>query len=43
MDASTFLRLKDDEIGYMELLISRFSKLQDVIGDKIFPMLVDLS
>ena len=43
MEVGTFIRLKDDEIGFMELLINRFSKLQDVIGAKIFPILVDLS
>ncbi len=42
MEVGTFVRLKDDEIGFMELLINRFSKLQDVIGAKIFPMLVEL-
>ncbi len=42
MEATSFLQLKDEELSYLELLISRFSKLQDILGSKIFPLLVDL-
>ncbi len=42
MQPSTFMQLSDEEVSYMELLISRFSKLQDVIGSKIFPLLLNL-
>jgi len=32
--------LKDEEIGLLELMTSRFAKLQDTIGQKIFPLLL---
>ena len=32
--------LKDEEIGFLELMSSRFAKLQDTIGRKIFPLLL---
>ena len=33
----------DEQFGFSELLISRFGKLQDVIGSKIFPLLLEMS
>jgi hypothetical protein len=35
-------RLTDDELGYLEMLTSRFAKLQDSLGAKIFPLLLQL-
>lgn len=35
-------QLKNEELGYMELLMSRFSKLQDTLGTKLFPLTLDL-
>lgn len=32
--------LTNEQIGFMELLISRFGKLQDTIGAKLFPLLL---
>ncbi len=32
--------LKDEEIAYFELLTSRFAKLQDTLGSKVFPCLL---
>lgn len=34
--------LSEEEIGFLELLTSRFAKLQDVIGQKIFPLTLKL-
>lgn len=35
-------KLKDEELGFLELLTSRFAKLQDCIGQKIFPLILTL-
>lgn len=32
--------LSDENLGFMEMLISRFSKLQDTLGAKLFPLLL---
>lgn len=32
--------LSDEQLGFMEMLLNRFSKLQDVLGTKIFPQLL---
>jgi len=32
----------DEQLGFLELLTSRFTKLQDIIGAKIFPLALDL-
>lgn len=37
-----FLTFTDEQLGLMELLISRFGKLQDVMGSKLFPLLLEL-
>lgn len=34
--------LSEKEIGFLELLTSRFAKLQDTIGQKVFPLLLIL-
>lgn len=39
-NAKKMLALTDEQIGFMELLISRFGKLQDTIGAKLFPVLL---
>jgi hypothetical protein len=33
-------QLTDEELGFLELLTSRFAKLQDTIGQKIFPLIL---
>jgi hypothetical protein len=38
---SIFKSLKDQDLGFLELLTSRFAKLQDTIGQKIFPELLE--
>ncbi len=35
--------LSIEELGYMELMMSRFSKLQDTIGAKLFPLILHFS
>ena len=40
--ASAFSTLKDDQLSFIEFMISRVTKLQDTIGAKIFPALIDL-
>ena len=40
--ASSFLSLSDEQMSFIEFMISRFTKLQDTIGAKIFPGIVDL-
>lgn len=32
--------LKDEDLGFLELMTSRFAKLQDTIGRKVFPLLL---
>lgn len=38
----TLQKLSDENLGYLELLTSRFAKLQDWIGGKLFPQLLNL-
>lgn len=40
IDGKKLQRLNDNELGQLEILTSRFAKLQDVIGDKIFKTLL---
>ena len=40
-DAKIISNLQDEQISFIELLISRFTKLQDVLGAKLFPLLLD--
>jgi hypothetical protein len=35
-----FLSLQDEEMAYLELMTNRFAKLQDMIGSKVFPYLI---
>lgn len=41
LDAERFQRLTDDEIQDVDQFILRFSKLQDVLGARLFPSLLD--
>lgn len=34
--------LSDENLGYLELLTGRFAKLQDFIGAKIFPLILEV-
>ncbi len=37
-----FETLKDEDFGFLELMSSRFAKLQDIIGRKVFPLLLEV-
>lgn len=39
-DENKINNLSDDDLGYLELLVNRFAKLQDLLGSKIFPLLL---
>lgn len=41
LDEFRYEELTDDELGYFDLLIFRFSKLQDSMGEKLFPSLLE--
>jgi len=34
--------LKDEEVAFLDMLTTRFGRLQDIIGAKIFPLILDL-
>lgn len=34
--------LSNEKLGFCELLMSRFGKLQDIIGSRIFPLLLEM-
>jgi uncharacterized protein with HEPN domain len=34
--------LKDEEVALLDMMTTRFSKLQDLIGAKIFPLILDI-
>ena len=40
--AEHFKNLKESEIAYLDQLASRFSKLQDAMGAKLFPQILEL-
>ena len=40
LSESRLLALKNEDIVYVDSLIGRFAKLQDLIGSKVFPLLV---
>lgn len=40
--ADTINKVSDEELGFFELLTARFAKLQDTIGQKVFPLLLEL-
>ncbi|MBM3198358.1 MAG: hypothetical protein FJZ58_03780 [Chlamydiae bacterium] len=42
LTGASFLSLRDDQLGFIEFMISRFTKLQDTIGTKIFPALIEI-
>lgn len=42
LSANSIANLSDEELGFLELLSSRFAKLHDTIGNKIFPLLLKL-
>lgn len=37
-----FASLSDEEISFLDMFTTRFSKLQDFIGNKIFPLFLEL-
>ena len=39
-DPNKISKLSDEELSFLELLTSRFAKLQDNIGQKIFPLML---
>jgi len=38
----TFSQLTDTQIAFLDMMTTRFSRLQDIIGAKIFPLILDL-
>ncbi|WP_151900700.1 hypothetical protein [Sulfurimonas hydrogeniphila] len=42
LNIQKYNNLNDDYISYIDQLIFRFSKLQDTMGDKLFPALLEL-
>ncbi len=42
IDKDRYLNLGDAEIGFIDQMIFRFSKLQDTMGEKLFPSLLEL-
>lgn len=40
-NGNTISRLQNEQISFVELLISQFTKLQDTLGSKLFPLLID--
>jgi len=43
LSTESYLNLNDVEISFIDQLIFRFSKLQDTLGEKIFPSILILS
>lgn len=41
IDANSYDLLSDEQISYTDQLIYRFSKLQDTIGNKLFPVILE--
>ena len=39
---NTFKKLKDEQIAWLDMLTTRLGKLQDIIGSKIFPLILDI-
>lgn len=37
----TLSHLSDEQLGYLEILSNRFAKLQDLIGNTIFPLVLE--
>ncbi len=42
LGVESYRQLSDENIGFVDQLIFRFSKLQDTMGDKLFPSLLEL-
>ncbi len=40
IQAEKIMHFSDQEFSFLELLTSRFSKLQDIIGSKVFPLIL---
>jgi len=43
LSVESYLNLNDIDMSFIDQLIFRFSKLQDSMGEKIFPFILDLS
>ena len=41
LDVTTYKSLDNDQISYTDQLIYRFSKLQDTMGNKLFPLILE--
>lgn len=41
LSVETYRELTDEQISYTDQLIYRFSKLQDAIGNKLFPLILE--
>lgn len=41
LDENRYLQLMDDEIEHIDQFLYRFSKLQDTIGEKLFPLMLE--
>lgn len=41
VDAKTMAKISEDDIAWIELLVSRFGKLQDLLGNKIVDMFLE--
>jgi len=41
LNADTYQKLTEEQISYTDQLIYRFSKLQDTIGNKLFPIILE--
>ena len=41
LNIKTYNALTDEQISYIDQLIYRFSKLQDAIGNKLFPLILE--
>lgn len=42
IDKDTYMDFGDTEMGFVDQMIFRFSKLQDAMGEKLFPSLLEL-
>jgi uncharacterized protein with HEPN domain len=42
LTASKFEHLDDYHIAFLDMLATRFSKLQDIIGSRIFPLILEI-
>ncbi len=42
LKASLFPTLKEDDIAFLDMMTTRFGKLQDILGAKIFSLILDI-